>query len=99
MTTNTIEDWSQELFKLQRNMFDKWMEVNPMATGLKSLNMTENIEQSVKFGEDMVKASLELQEQANEAALETQKLVWDNYFKTLRQTSEYLNKQVETTAA
>ena len=99
MANNTIEDWSKELLELQRTMFEKWIDVNPMAAGMKALNVQENMEQSLKFGEDMVKASLELQEQANQATLQTQKLFWDNYFKTLRQTTEYLEKQVEQTAA
>lgn len=99
MTNNMIEDWSKELLKIQRNMFDKWIEVTPMASGMKALNVQDNLEESVKFGEDIIKASLELQEQANQATLQTQKLFWDNYFKTLRQATEYVEKQVETTVA
>lgn len=99
MTNHMIEDWSKELLKLQRSMFDKWIEVTPMAAGMKALNLQDNIEQSLKFGEDLIQASLELQEQANEATLQTQKLFWDNYFKTLRQANEYLDKKVEESAA
>ena len=99
MTDNMIQDWSKELLKLQRSMFDKWIEVTPMAAGMKALNLQDNMEQSVKFGEDMIQASLDLQQQANEATLETQKLFWDNYFKTLRQASQYLDKKVEESAA
>lgn len=99
MTTNTIEDWSKEVLKVQRTMFDKWLEMIPMADGMKTLNVTENVEQSLKFGEDVVKASLEFQEQANQATLQTQKLFWDNYFQNLRQTTEFVGKQVKETAA
>ena len=99
MTTNTIEDWSKEILKLQRTMFDKWLEVTPMAAGMKTLNVTENVEQSLKFGEDVVNASLELQEQANQATLQTQKLFWDNYFQNLRQATKFVEKQVEQKAA
>lgn len=99
MTNHMIEDWSKELLKLQRSMFDKWIEVTPMAAGMKALNIQDNLEQSLKFGEDLIQASLELQQQANEATLQTQKLFWDNYFKTLRQANQYLEKKVEEHAA
>ncbi len=99
MTATTVEDWSKELLKLQRAMFDKWVEVTPMAAGMKTLNVKGSIEESIKFGEDIVRASLELQAQANEVALDTQKLFWDNYFKTLRQATQYLEKQTEENAA
>ncbi len=99
MTNNTIEDWSKELLKVQRTMLDKWLEMIPMSAGMKTLNMTENVEQSLKFGEDIVKASLEFQEQANQATLQTQKLFWDNYFQNLRQATEFVEKQVEPKAA
>lgn len=99
MTNATVEDWSKDLLKLQRSMFDKWVEVTPMAAGMKTLNVKDNVEESIKFGEDIVKASLELQAQANQVTLDTQKLFWDNYFKTLRQATQYLEKQIEEKAA
>ncbi|WP_354635424.1 hypothetical protein [Planktothricoides raciborskii] len=99
MTNATVEDWSKELLKLQRTMFDKWIEVTPMAAGMKALNVKGSVEESIKFGEDIIAASLELQSQANQSTLDIQKLFWDNYFKNLRQATQYLEKQVEGKAA
>jgi hypothetical protein len=99
MTNATVEDWSKELLKLQRTMFDKWIEVTPMVAGMKALNVKGSVEESIKFGEDLIAASLELQSQANQSTLDIQKLFWDNYFKNLRQATQYLEKQVEGKAA
>ena len=44
MTNATVEDWSKELLKLQRTMFDKWIEVTPMAAGMKALNVKGSVE-------------------------------------------------------
>lgn len=85
MATNYFEEWSQQMLEWQRKALDQWMEMSRLPD-LKGENLTENWENSIKFGEEMVKTSLELQEQSNKAMLETQKQCWDNYFKTLRQT-------------
>ena len=87
MATNYFEQWSKQVFDWQRTLLDQWTDVNRLGMGMKGENLTENWENSIKFGEEMVKTSLALQEESNKMMLETQKQFWDNYFQSLRQTT------------
>jgi hypothetical protein len=47
-------------------------------------NFSENVEKAVQLQEDLVRSSLELQQQIGKFSIETQTKLWDSYFKMVR---------------
>lgn len=80
---NNIDQFFGQLSDLQRGFLNSWSSAPSMH--LNSLNFTENFEKTLRFQEEVVKKSLELQALATSKSIETQKQFWDGYFNMMRQ--------------
>ncbi|MEM7578538.1 MAG: hypothetical protein AAF316_01585 [Cyanobacteria bacterium P01_A01_bin.80] len=83
VSTDSFEEFSQRFNDAQRRLFAIWMDatVNPLA--LNSLNIPETFDKTVKFQQEIVDISLELQAIGTDALVTAQKQYWNNYFQMI----------------
>ena len=83
VSTDSFEEFSQRFNDAQRRLLAIWMDatVNPLA--LNSLNIPETFDKTVKFQQEIVDISLELQAIGTDALVTAQKQYWNNYFQMI----------------
>lgn len=84
---NPFEEYTRNLYNLQREVFEKWVTALPSAQGMSNYNAPESLEQTLAYQEQVVKGSLEYQELVLKMVLNTQKQLWDSYFQTVKSMS------------
>ncbi len=82
MATKILEEYPKQLFDWQKKFYETWMTSLP--NGTPSFNFSENLEQTLKFQEELVKSYLEVQEKTSKMLLDAQKQFWADYFEMLR---------------
>ncbi|TAF09887.1 MAG: hypothetical protein EAZ77_04360 [Nostocales cyanobacterium] len=83
---NNFEQFFRQLSEFQSMVFHNWTSTLSSMQNLNLSNPPENLEQSVKLQEDLVKNSLDFQEQVNRFSIDTQRKLWDSYFKMMRKS-------------
>jgi hypothetical protein len=86
-TANPFEEYTRNLYNLQREVFEKWVATLPSVQSLGNYNAPESLEQTIAYQEQVVKGSLEYQELVLKMALTTQKQMWDSYFQAVKNMS------------
>ncbi len=86
-TANPFEEYTKNLYNLQREVFEKWIAALPNVQALGNYSVPENLEQTLAYQEQVVKGSLEYQELVLKMALTTQKQMWDSYFQAVKNMS------------
>ncbi len=86
-TPNPLEDYTRNLYNLQREVFEKWVTALPSVQSMSNYNAPQSLEQTIAYQEQVVKGSLEYQELVLKMALDTQKQMWDSYFQTVKNMS------------
>ena len=83
VSTDSFEEFSQRFNDAQRRLLAIWMDatVNPLA--LNSLNIPETFDKTVKFQQEIVDISLELQAIGTDALVTAQKQYWNYYFQMI----------------
>lgn len=81
---NTLESFFRPFSEAQRIFFSNWEStISSMQNG-NLLNVPENVEKTLQLQEDLVRSFLDLQEQIGRFSIDTQRKVWESYFKMLR---------------
>ncbi|AFZ56244.1 hypothetical protein H6G54_07070 [Anabaena cylindrica FACHB-243] len=81
---NSFEQFFRQLSEFQSIVFHNWTSTLSSMQNLNLSDPPETLEQSVKLQEDLVKNSLDFQEQVNRFSIDTQRKLWDSYFKMMR---------------
>jgi hypothetical protein len=85
MDWNTnFDQFSRQLSELQRGLFNSWASSMPNMQSSNTPNFRETFDKSLRFQEQMVTSSLELQAMVARLSIEAQKQFWQSYFNTLR---------------
>lgn len=84
--TSKFEQFLRELSDMQKGIFSSWSSMMPNMQSFNTPNFRETFDNTLKFQENAVTASLELQALLARLSIETQKQFWDGYFNTLRNT-------------
>jgi hypothetical protein len=83
---NNFDQFFRQLNEFQSMVFNNWTSTLSSMQNLNLSNPPENVEQIMKLQEDLVKNSLDFQEQVNRFSIETQRKLWDSYFKMMRKS-------------
>lgn len=84
---NPFEEYTRNLYNLQREVFEKWVTTLPSTQTMGNFNAPESMSQTIAYQEQVVKGSLEYQELVLKMVLNTQKQMWDSYFQTVKNMS------------
>ena len=84
-------DWSsnfeqslRQLSDMQRGIFSSWSSTIPSTQNLNMQNFRDTFENTLKFQEQAVTNSLELQAMMARLSIEAQNQFWESYFNMLR---------------
>ena len=80
--TNT-EQYLRQLSELQRGIFTSWASMMPNMPSSNMPNVGDTVANNLKFQQQVVTSSLELQAMVARLSIETQKQFWESYFKML----------------
>ncbi|MTJ09549.1 MULTISPECIES: hypothetical protein [unclassified Anabaena] len=83
---HSFEQFFKQLSEFQNMVFNNW---NSTLSSMQNMNLSsspENLDKNMKVQEDLVKNSLEFQEQVNRFSIDTQRKLWDGYFKMMRKS-------------
>ncbi|MEG4588511.1 hypothetical protein QUA54_25325 [Microcoleus sp. MOSTC5] len=80
--TNT-EQYLRQLSELQRGLFISWASMMPNMPSSNMPNVRDTVANNLKFQEQVVTSSLELQAMVARLSIEAQKQFWESYFKML----------------
>ncbi len=85
--TSNLDQLLRQLSEVQRTAFTSWTSMMPtMQGGSSTPSFREGFDNTLKFQEEVVTNSLELQALLARLTMETQKQFWESYFNTLRRT-------------
>ncbi len=83
-------DWSsyfeqslRQLSDMQRGIFTSWSSTLPSTQNFNMPNVRDTFDNTLKFQEQVVTSSLELQALVARLSIEAQKQFWESYFKML----------------
>ena len=79
-STNNFDQFLRQLSDLQREVFNSFVSDVPITQSFKPLNFPDIFDKNLRFQEELVKSSLELQALATRMSIETQKQFWEGYF-------------------
>jgi hypothetical protein len=82
--SNYFEQFLRQASEVQRGLFNSWTSTLPNMQSLNRPNSREAFDNNVKFQEEVITSSLELQAMLTRLSIETQKQFWDGYFKMIR---------------
>ena len=82
--STTFEQSLRQLSDMQRGIFNSWSATLPSTQKLNMPNFRDTFDNSLKFQEQVVKSSLELQVLMARLSIEAQKQFWESYFNMLR---------------
>jgi hypothetical protein len=83
---NSFEQFFRQLSELQKAIFVNW---ESMILNMQNINLShlpDDFEKATKLQEELVKSSLDFQEQVSRFSIDTQRKMWDSYFKMLRKS-------------
>ncbi len=83
-STNSFEQFLRQFSELQKGLFTTLTSTVPSGQSFNPLNLSENLDKTLKFQEEVVAGSLEFQAQVARMSIETQKQFWEGYFNTMR---------------
>ncbi|MBK1986550.1 hypothetical protein A0J48_003145 [Sphaerospermopsis aphanizomenoides BCCUSP55] len=83
---NNFEQFFRQLSEFQSMVFNNWTSTLSSMQNLNLSNPPENLEQNMKIQEDLVKHSLDFQEQVSRFSIDTQRKLWDSYFQMMRRS-------------
>ncbi|MBW4564744.1 MAG: hypothetical protein KME32_27195 [Mojavia pulchra JT2-VF2] len=81
---NNFEQILNQVTEAQRRFFSNWTSMMPGMENFNISNARQSFDDVLKFQEDIVKGSLELQTSLSRLSIETQRKLWDNYFTMMR---------------
>ena len=82
--TGNLEQFLRQLSDVQRNIFTSWTSTMPNIQGSSMPNFREAVDNTLKFQEEVVTGSLELQALLARQSIEAQKQLWESYFNMMR---------------
>lgn len=82
-STDSFEEFSQQLNNMQRRVFAKWMDATVNPREMNSVNIPETLDKTVKFQQEFVNSSLELQAITSYSLMNAQKEYWNKYFQMI----------------
>ncbi|MBD1830400.1 hypothetical protein H6F71_23835 [Microcoleus sp. FACHB-61] len=80
---SNTEQYLRQLSELQRGIFTNWASMMPNMPSSNMPNVRDTVANTLKFQEQVVTNSLELQAMVARLSIETQKQFWESYFKML----------------
>ena len=80
---SNTEQYLRQLSELQRGIFTSWASMMPNMPSSNMPNVRDTVANNLKFQEQVVTSSLELQAMVARLSIETQKQFWESYFKML----------------
>ena len=80
---SNTEQYLRQLSELQRGIFTSWASMMPNMPSSNMPNVRDTVANTLKFQEQVVTNSLELQAMVARLSIETQKQFWESYFKML----------------
>lgn len=83
---SNFEQYLRQLSELQKGIFTSWTSMMPNMQSSNMPNLRDSFDNTLKFQEQAVTSSLELQALVARLSLEGQKQFWENYFKMLRRS-------------
>ena len=82
--SSTFEQSLRQLSDMQRGIFSSWSSTLPSTQNINMPNFRDTFDNTLKFQEQLVTSSLELQALVARLSIETQKQFWESYFNMLR---------------
>ncbi|WP_333187672.1 hypothetical protein [Microcoleus sp. Pol7_A1] len=80
---SNTEQYLRQLSELQRGIFTSWASMMPNMPSSNMPNVGDTVANNLKFQQQVVTSSLELQAMVARLSIETQKQFWESYFKML----------------
>jgi hypothetical protein len=84
--TSNFEQLLRQLSDMQRGIFTNWSSTMPSMQSFNMPNFRDSVDNTLKFQEQVVTSSLELQALVARRSLEAQKQFWESYFNLLRKS-------------
>jgi hypothetical protein len=81
---NIFDQVSNEFSEFQKIFFNTWGTMISNVQTINLMNSHENVEETVKLQEELIKNFLELQEQFTRLTIETPRKIWNSDFQMLR---------------
>ncbi|MCC2695388.1 hypothetical protein [Nodularia sp. LEGE 04288] len=81
-----FETFFTQFNEIQKIGLNNWESVMSTMQNMRISNIHETFDKTVELQEDLIKSSLEFQEKISHFSLDTQRKVWDSYFKMLRRS-------------
>ena len=82
--SNTVEQSLRQLSDMQKGIFSSWSSTLPNTQNFTMPNFRDTFDNTLKFQEQVVTNSLELQALVARLSIEAQKQFWDSYLNMLR---------------
>ncbi|WP_341529714.1 hypothetical protein WKK05_10575 [Nostoc sp. UHCC 0302] len=83
---NSFDQFFRQLSELQKSIFVNWESMILNMQNINISNLPDDFEKAAKLQEELVKSSLDFQEQVSRFSIDTQRRMWDSYFKMLRKS-------------
>ncbi len=84
--TSNFEQLLRQLSDMQRGIFTSWSSTMPSMQSFNMPNFRASVDNTLKFQEQVVTSSLELQALVARMSIEAQKQFWESYFNMLRKS-------------
>jgi hypothetical protein len=81
---SNLEQYLRQLSELQKGIFTSWTSMIPNMQGSNMPNIRDSFDNTLRFQEQVVTNSLELQAMVARLSIEAQKQFWESYFNMLR---------------
>ncbi len=81
---SNLEQYLRQLSELQKGIFTSWTSMIPNMQGSNMPNIRDSFDNTLRFQEQVVTSSLELQAMVARLSIEAQKQFWESYFNMLR---------------
>jgi hypothetical protein len=81
---SNLEQYLRQLSELQKGIFTSWTSMMPNMQGSNMPNIRDSFDNTLRFQEQVVTSSLELQAMVARLSIEAQKQFWESYFNMLR---------------
>lgn len=83
---SNLEQYLRQLSELQRGIFTSWTSMMPNMQSSNTPNLRDSVDNTLKFQEQVVTSSLEVQAMVARLSIEAQKQFWESYFNMLRKS-------------
>ncbi|HYW18196.1 MAG TPA: hypothetical protein VE956_02605 [Nodularia sp. (in: cyanobacteria)] len=79
-----FEPFFTQFTEIQKMGLNNLESVMSSMQNMRISNINENFDKTVQLQEDLIKSSLKFQEKISHFSIDTQRKIWDSYFKMLR---------------